>query len=404
MRCGHRIDRLTLVNKVKKAFSNPMVVGGLAVLFVLLLFALIFAQGLGSSAQTDVEAGTGLAAEAGGPVNMPPLTATPTQQATRPPVIQVPEVISLPANVTQNATPRPLETVLSVRTLDRYVQDAGGDGDDLFGTISPSISITLPQPTMVPGPTSTIVPGPVGNLVWAGEGNYVTAPFSLDAGEVRLELAAQELTMAQLLDANRTVLGLVTAGPNPGGTTIRIPTSGDCRVEVWPFGSGLWTVRVTKVATMTPTDIPSTTGVPVSIPSSAPSSTTLPSPSTSSVPTPSLLPEPAVTATPNETMTTTPMASPTLTPPPTQAPHTFTGNGTAVTPYFQLTPGIALFHYLYRAEGQFSITLLDGSGAVVDRLVEVNGTVSGSKAVGIQRLENYLLSVEAEGGWEISVG
>lgn len=400
MRCGHPIDRPPLLDRIRRTLSKPIVVGGLAAVFVLLLVALIFAQGIGSPDSNRSEAGTGLASEAGGPLNTSFSTPTFTPEVTRPPVIEVPEVISVAKNMTPNATPRPLETVMSVRTLDRYIQDAGGDGDDLFST--PTSPFTFAPTPITPGPTGTVKTGPVGDLAWAGAGNYVTPSFLLDAGEVRLELAASELTMAQLIDANRTVLGLVTAGPNTGRTTILVPVPAVCRVEVWPFGTGLWTVQVTKIGPATPTTVPSSTVMPVPIPSSTTTEIPLPSPSPEASPIPTTLPQPTVTTTPNETVTPSP--SQTLTTPPTQAPHTFTGNGTAVTPYFQLIPGVALFRYRYTGEGPFSVTLLDGSGTLVDRLVQVNGTVSGSKAVGITKMENYLLSIEAGGGWEISVG
>ena len=400
MRCGHRIDRSPLIDRVQKTLSSPLVVGGLTALFVLLLVGLVFAQGLGTPIPSGTEGGTGLASEAGGPLNAPPSTPTPTPEVSRPPVIEVPEVISLPTNVTQNATPRPLETVLLVRTLDRYIQDAGGDGDDLLAT--PSSSLTLLPTSSTPGSVITMTPGPVGDHVWAGEGNYVTPSFVLDAGEVRLELVARELTMAQLLDANRTVLGLVTAGPNTGGTTIRIPETGACRIEVWPFGTGLWTVRVTQITPATPPIAPAPTGIPAPVPSPTTPGTPGPSPSKPPSPVSTPFPQPPVNVTPNETAPPSPTQ--TLTPPPTQAPHTFTGNGSAVTPYFQLNPGVALFRYSYLGDGPFTVALINGSGEVVDQVVQANGTVSGSKAVGIPRLENHLLSIEAGGGWEISVG
>ncbi len=395
LQCGRRLNQLPLVDRVRQGLSNPFVVGGLAVIFMLLLAGLLLANGAGGPVQFD-EAGTQVSSEAGGQIRMGDASPIVTLPITRPPVIQVPEVIPVGVNASPNATPRALETVLTVHTLSRYIQNAGGDGNQI-----PNRTPIVPssQAPLSPVPTSTIRPGPIGNLVWAGEGSYATPPFRLDAGEVRLDLTAEQLTMAQLLDLNQTAFGIATAGPSPGGTTIRIPVSGDYRIEVWPFGTGLWTARVTNLAaSSTPALTPSPSQETVA--TLAPVTTTatpLPvvSVETSSMPT--VLPIP-------ETTIPIPTASPTLTPPPTQAPHTYTGNGTAVTPYFQLLPGVAVFRYQYTGDGPFSITLIDGGGTVTDRVVQVNGTIAGSKAVSIPRQENYLLNIAAGGAWEISIG
>ncbi|HQJ88708.1 MAG TPA: zinc ribbon domain-containing protein, partial [Methanoregulaceae archaeon] len=297
MRCGHRVDRRSLADQVEQALSNPVVIGGLGLVFVLLLVGLVLAPGLGSPAPTGTKAGTGLVVDAGGPLNAPSPTWTDRPVTTPSPVVEVPEVIAGPANATPNATPRPRETVLSVRTLDRYIQNAGGDGGDQLAT--PSSSPTIPLPTFVPGPTRTVTPGPLGDLVWAGEGYYITPPFVLGAGEVRLELAAQDMTMAQLLDANRTVLGIVTAGPNTGGTTVRVPETGLHRIEIWAFGTGPWKVRVTVVANATAFPVPSPTVAPIPVPSPSTTDPGLPSPSVSAGPTPGTTPSPTTTTTPD---------------------------------------------------------------------------------------------------------
>lgn len=402
MQCGRPLDRVPIADRIVKGLSKPAVIGVLAVVFTLLLAGLVLASGVSGTATSD-GAGTRVSTEAGGQVGAAGPNATPTLAVTRPPVIQVPEVIPVVVNESANETPRPLETVLSVHTLGRYIQNAGGDEGNQLLTRTP---VASPSPTAsTPAPTTTRRAGPIGDLAWAGDGSYVTDAFQLNAGDVRLDLTAEQLTMVQLLDLNRTAIGIATAGPDPGGATIRVPSSGSYRIEVWPFGTGLWTARITMLNVSAPVSTPSLFPTIVETPTPVTTTpTTLPAVSVETTPVPAATETSAVSPAPTEIAIPASTTPPTLTPPPTQVPHTYTGNGTSVTPYFQLLPGVALFTYQHAGNGTFSVTLIDGEGTVTDQVVQVNGTVAGSKAVSIPRQENYLLNVAAEGAWEVSVG
>ena len=129
------------------------------------------------------------------------------------------------ANASVNVTPHVNETVAVVKTLDRYIQNAGGDPSQLR---TPGLPAT-PSP---PSPVPTSASGPMGNLSWSGEGTYVTEPFALEAGAIYVQVNAGVLTMAQLRDAAGTAIGIATAGPQPSNTTMRVPAAGTA-------GSGL---------------------------------------------------------------------------------------------------------------------------------------------------------------------
>lgn len=85
-----------------------------------------------------------------------------------------------------------------------------------------------------------------------------------------------------------------------------------------------------------------------------------------------------------------------------QLPQTFSGKGSAVTPFFD--PGGKLRTYRLRYTGQrnFVVWLLDAAGEPEELLVNVIGAHDGSVAVG--RLSGpHLIRVESYGDWTITV-
>lgn len=372
---------------MRRLLSNRYLVGVLAVVFVLLLAGILLA----GQGQDDATGPSAQAANVGA-LPSPTVTAVMIRNASSPtPATAGRSTVPGIANASGNVTPRPNETVLVVKTLDRYIQDAGGDPGSQLRT--PAVPVT-PMP---PSPVPTSASGRVGDLSWSGEGTYVTDPFRLEAGTVRLDVTAGVLTMAQLRDPAGTAIGIATAGPQVGGTTIRVPVSGAYRLEVWPFGPGPWTVAITYPSSPPAAPILAPVKVTTAGPIAAVPSETLPVVAETTVP-----PTPAPTETPTETPTSpTQSPTPTLTPMPTQASRTFTGNGTAATPIFTLNEGLALFTYSTTATGTFSVTLV---GSAETALVPpTDGPLSGSKGVSVPATGSYLLNVAATGPWEVSI-
>jgi hypothetical protein len=376
--CGDPVDATSLTARVRRHLSNRYLVGALAVVFVLLLAGVLLAGqgttvGSGSTAQAALVA----------PLPSPTVTAVTVQN--RSPLVNTSGLLggsSGGANTSGNWTPRPKETVLVVKTLDRYIQNAGGDPGSQLRTPMQTQSIGTPAPGITTGPT--------GDLTWSGEGSYVTDPFRLEAGTARVDLTAEVLTMAQLRDQAGTAIGIATAGPQPGGATIGVPVSGAYRLEIWPFGPGPWTVAITYPSA--PTAIP--TLAPVTVNTTALMTV---------VPSENLTTAAETSVPPTQTPTETPTAPPTQAsaPMPTQAPRTFTGNGNATTPVFTLNQGLATFTSSTTANGTFSVTLV-GSGET-PLVAPAAGPLSSSKPVQIPATGSYLLNVMAGGPWEVSI-
>jgi hypothetical protein len=367
--CGDPVSETSPAARVRRLLSNRYLVGALAVVFVLLLAGILLAgQGEGSPSGPSAQAA------AVGPVTSPTVTAvmvrsTPSSAPAAPGRSTVPGA----ANASGTVTPRPNQTVLVVKTLDRYIQNAGGDPGSQLRTP------TLPATPTSPSPVPTSASKRMGNnLSWSGEGTYVTELFALEAGTIQVEMGAGVLTMAQLRDSTGTAIGIATAGPQPATTAIRVPTAGTYRLEIWPFGSGPWTVTISTVFS------------PTAMPTLAPATAT----TTTAIVIPETLPVTAETTVPS---------TPTPTAEPTQAPRTFTGNGTAATPPFPLNAGLALFSYSTTTTGIFSVTLIDDGGGVASMIALVDGPTSGSKAISVPATASYRLNVNATGSWEVSV-
>lgn len=89
---------------------------------------------------------------------------------------------------------------------------------------------------------------------------------------------------------------------------------------------------------------------------------------------------------------------------PTQsAPLTLQGTGQQASELFTLDYGLKTFEMNYRGASNFIVWLMDDQGNRVDLLANEIGSFNGSKAIGIPQTGTYLLDVQADGKWEISV-
>jgi len=101
--------------------------------------------------------------------------------------------------------------------------------------------------------------------------------------------------------------------------------------------------------------------------------------------------------------TPTPLPTDTPAPTPTPEPQRFAGHGQQVSPKFVLSTGLAVFRMTHDGGSNFAIVLLDDKGNYVELLVNEIGGFDGAKAVGIEQTGTYLLDIQADGNWIISV-
>ena len=243
--CGEPISETSTAARLRRLLANRYLVGALAILFVLLIVGIVLTgQGQGGVSGTSAKAGEVVA------VPSPTVTAV-VIRATAPPTPAGTGQETVPG--ARNVTPHVNETVAVIKTLDRYIQNAGGGASQLRAP-------TPPATPMPHSPVPTGASGPLGNLSWSGKGPCVTEAFSLDAGTIQVEMTAEVLTMAQLRDTAGTAIGIATAGPQPATTAIRVASPGHYRLEVWPFGAGPWTVTISHTPRpgLIPTPAPAT--------------------------------------------------------------------------------------------------------------------------------------------------
>jgi len=84
-------------------------------------------------------------------------------------------------------------------------------------------------------------------------------------------------------------------------------------------------------------------------------------------------------------------------------PKTLKGTGQQASEMFHLDTGLARFEMTHDGDRNFIVWLLDDDGNQIDLLVNKVGEFDGSKAVSIRKGGNYLLSISADGNWEISI-
>ncbi len=382
--CGDPVSEASPVARMRRLLSNRYLVGALAVVFVLLIAGIVLA-GQGDSGASGAPAQVVNV----GALPSPTVTAVvirntsaPTPAAAGRSTVPGAANASRAANVSGNATPYVNETVAVFKTLDRYIQNAGGDPSQL-------LTPTLPATPTLPSPVPTSASGPLGALSWSGEGTYVTEPFSLNAGAIYVQINAGVLTMVQLRDAAGSAIGIATGGPQPSNTTIQVPVSGTYRLEVWPFGAGPWAVTISYVSS--PTAAP--TLAPVTVTSAVPIAN-----ATTEVPTmvvPTTLETLSVATT--EVLTTVPTTTP------TQVRQSFNGVNGSWSPALNLNAGLAVFSFSTEGTGSFTVTLIDPDGEAVEPIAFFDGPGIGSKSINVPESATYHLNVNAPGIWTVSV-
>lgn len=376
--CGDPVASSSVSARIRRLLSNRVLVGAIGVVFLLLIAGVVLVP----PAEEPVP---GVSAQAAGvvPAKTPTVTiaarTTPSQAAARVPSGNV------SGNASGNVTPVPFETVLVVKTLDRYIQNAGGDQGSQLRTPAPA-----PTPT-VPTPVPTSASGQTGTLSWTGEGTYVTEPFALSPGTIQVEMTADALTMVQLRDLSGRAIGIATAGPQSATTPISVPAAGTYRLEVWPFGAGTWSVRITYPL---PTTVP-TLGPVVIV------TTAVPTANVTTVPTTALeTTVPTATASTTE-VTTVPTTVLPTTPP--QARQKFEGGNGSFSPELDLNAGLAVFTFSTEGAGRFAVTLVDPAGKGIELIAFFTGPGEGSKSINVPATGTYHLNIEAPGTWMVSV-
>ena len=84
-------------------------------------------------------------------------------------------------------------------------------------------------------------------------------------------------------------------------------------------------------------------------------------------------------------------------------PKTLKGKGQQASEVFYLDKGLARFEMTHDGDSNFAVWLLDDEGDKVELLVNEIGEFDGSKAISISKGGIYLLSISADGNWEISI-
>lgn len=85
------------------------------------------------------------------------------------------------------------------------------------------------------------------------------------------------------------------------------------------------------------------------------------------------------------------------------APLTLQGTGNKASEVFTLDSGLRTFYMDYRGSDNFIVWLMDDQGRQVDLLANQIGNFNGSKAVGIPQTGTYLLNIQANGKWKVSI-
>lgn len=85
-------------------------------------------------------------------------------------------------------------------------------------------------------------------------------------------------------------------------------------------------------------------------------------------------------------------------------PITLTGTGQTATNKFSLQEGLATFKMTHNGQSNFIVHLLDDQGNDdFGSLVNVIGSFSGSKALQIPASGQYLLDIQADGAWTVTI-
>jgi hypothetical protein len=118
---------------------------------------------------------------------------------------------------------------------------------------------------------------------------------------------------------------------------------------------------------------------------------------------PTAAPKPTDTPKPTDVPKATNTPKPSPTPKPTIAPQTLSGSGQQASSKFPLVRGLAIFELSHSGNSNFAIFLLNDKGDQIDLLVNEIGSFNGSKPLGITASGEYLLDVQADGKWTVTI-
>lgn len=85
------------------------------------------------------------------------------------------------------------------------------------------------------------------------------------------------------------------------------------------------------------------------------------------------------------------------------ASASFSGHGTTTTGLFTLGTGLLIAHATHNGQQSFSIELLSSSGSHVAYLATEDGSVNVQTATNIRSAGTYLLNIDADGDWTITL-
>ncbi|WP_148208120.1 hypothetical protein [Methanosphaerula palustris] len=179
------------------------------------------------------------------------------------------------------------------------VQTTPATSLDSTASLASTASLSTTVPTVLTTTQTTVQGGhSTGTLSWAGTGYYASDLFTLSPGLAKLSVTGDQITGVYVKDSTGQTIGSTSAGPQPGSSSITIPTAGSYLIDV--ISSGTWTASVSMISTqtLTPittilTTIPTTTlttistSIPTSIPTIIPTTniTTLPTTIPTTIPT-----------------------------------------------------------------------------------------------------------------------
>jgi len=86
------------------------------------------------------------------------------------------------------------------------------------------------------------------------------------------------------------------------------------------------------------------------------------------------------------------------------AAYEFSGRGQQVTRKFTLQPGLYVFGMKHTGTSNFVIRPMSTDGGKYSSLVNEIGRFEGSTAFSVRETKTFLLNVDADGNWSISIG
>jgi hypothetical protein len=84
-------------------------------------------------------------------------------------------------------------------------------------------------------------------------------------------------------------------------------------------------------------------------------------------------------------------------------PLELSGKGQSISQFLELSSGLMKVEMKHKGESNFSVLLLDSNGNYIDLLANEIGNFEGDKALGIDSPGIYIMSIEADGQWNIKI-